>query len=413
MISSTLQIAMNPDKFYSKLGASFKPGVLTTVVLAAEELKRQGKKIIGLTGGMYDEANFPWKEVKEAIDEATEADWRVMLQYGSTAGLHSLREQLAAWMKGHSIEADPYREMMITTGSQEALDLVTRVFLDKGDVVIVGAPTYLSALGAFRTVDPDIRTAKLDEDGMDPEDLEKVIKQVKAEGKTLKLLYIIPSFQNPTSTVIPMERRRRILELAEKHDFLILEDNPYGYISFEGPMPTPLKGLDKTGRVMYTSTFSKIVSPGMRIGWLVAHREFIAKMVEAKSNISISNALPSQWVAAKLFEKGVVDQQIEKMVKVYRKKRDVMLEAMDASFPKEAKWNHPKGGLFLWVTLPEHVNATEMLMEAVQSGVAYIPGNNFFTTSTHNHMRLNYSHPSIPDITEGIQILGSLLKEKI
>ncbi|MCK4437875.1 aminotransferase, partial [Candidatus Bathyarchaeota archaeon] len=125
------------------------------------------------------------------------------------------------------------------------------------------------------------------------------------------------------------------------------------------------------------------------------------------------NALPSQWVAAKLFEKGVVDQQIEKMVKVYRKKRDVMLEAMDASFPKEAKWNHPKGGLFLWVTLPEHVNATEMLMEAIQSGVAYIPGNNFFTTSTHNHMRLNYSHPSIPDITEGIQILGSLLKEKI
>ena len=413
MISSTLQIAMNPDKFYSKLGASFKPGVLTTVVLAAEELKRQGKKIIGLTGGMYDEANFPWKEVKEAIDEATEADWRVMLQYGSTAGLHSLREQLAAWMKGHSIEADPYREMMITTGSQEALDLVTRVFLDKGDVVIVGAPTYLSALGAFRTVDPDIRQAKLDQDGMDPEDLEKVIKQVKAEGKTLKLLYIIPSFQNPTSTMLPMERRKRILELAEKHDFLILEDNPYGYISFEGPMPTPLKGLDKTGRVMYTSTFSKIVSPGMRIGWLVAHREFIAKMVEAKSNISISNALPSQWVAAKLFEKGVVDQQIEKMVKVYRKKRDVMLEAMDASFPKEAKWNHPKGGLFLWVTLPEHVNATEMLMEAVQSGVAYIPGNNFFTTSTHNHMRLNYSHPSIPDITEGIQILGSLLKEKI
>ena len=263
---------------------------------------------------------------------------------------------------------------MITAGSQEALDLVTRVFLDKGDVVIVGAPTYLSALGAFRTVDPDIRQAKLDENGMDSEDLEKVIKQVKAEGKTLKLLYIIPSFQNPTSTMLLMERRKRILELAEKHDFLILEDNPYGYISFEGPMPTPLKGLDKTGRVMYTSTFSKIVSPGMRIGWLVAHREFIAKMVEAKSNISISNALPSQWVAAKLFEKGVVDQQIEKMVKVYRKKRDVMLEAMDASFPKEAKWNHPKGGLFLWVTLPEHVNATEMLMEAVTERRRVHPG---------------------------------------
>ena len=404
---------MKPDKFYSKLGASFKPGVITTVVLAAEELKRQGKKLIGLTGGMYDEPNFPWKEVKDSINEAKEDDWRVMLQYGSTAGLQPLREQIATWMKGHSIEADPYREVMITTGSQEALDLVTRVFLDKGDVVIVGAPTYLSALGAFRTVDPEIRQAKLDQDGMDPDDLEKVIQKVKAEGKTLKLLYIIPSFQNPTSTVLTIERRKKLLELAEKYDFLILEDNPYGYISFEGPMPPPLKAFDKTGRVMYTSTFSKIVSPGMRIGWLVAHREFIAKMVEAKGNISISNSLPSQWVAAKLFEKGVVDKQITKMVKVYRKKRDVMLEAMDASFPEEAKWNQPNGGLFLWVTLPENVNTTELLMEAMQSGVAYIPGSNFYTTSTHNHIRLNYSHPSIPDITEGIQILGALLKEKI
>ncbi|MBN2336324.1 PLP-dependent aminotransferase family protein [Candidatus Bathyarchaeota archaeon] len=404
---------MDPDKFYSKLGASFKPGVLTTVVLAAEELKRQGKKIIGLTGGMYDEPSFPWKEVRDIYAEATEADWRVMLQYGSTMGLMPLREELCKWMKGHKIEADPYREIMITTGSQEALDLVTRVFLDPGDVVIVGAPTYLSALGAFRTVSPDIRQAKLDDDGMVPEDLERVIKQVKAEGKKLKLLYIIPSFQNPTSTMLTMERRKRILELAEKHDFLILEDNPYGYISFEEPMPTPLRGLDKSGRVMYTSTYSKIVSPGMRIGWLVAHREFISKMVEAKSNISISNALPSQWAAAKLFEKGVVDKQIEKMIKVYRKKRDVMLESMDASFPKEAKWNTPKGGLFLWVKLPEHVNATEILMEGIQRGVAYIPGSNFFTTDTHNYIRLNYSHPSIPDIAEGIQILGELLKENI
>ena len=178
-------------------------------------------------------------------------------------------------------------------------------------------------------------------------------------------------------------------------------------------MPIPIKGLDDEGRVMYTSTFSKIVSPGMRIGWLVAHKEFITKMVEAKSSTSISNTLISQYAAAKLFEKGVVDTQIEKMIKVYRKKRDVMLEALDASFPKEAKWNEPKGGLFLWVKLPAHVNATELLMESVNRGVAYIPGSNFYTTPTHNYIRLNYSHPSIPDIAEGIQILGTLLKEKI
>ena len=404
---------MNPDKFYSKLGASFQPGVLTTVVLAAEEMRRQGKKIIGLTGGMYDEESFPWKEVRQIFMDASEQDWRVMLQYGSTAGLMPLREELAKFMKGHGVAADPYGEITVTTGSQEALDLVTRVFIDKGDVVVVGAPTYLSALSAFKTNYPELRTAALDDEGMNPEALEKVIKEVEKEGKHLKLLYVIPSFQNPTSTMMPVERRKKILALAKKYDFLILEDNPYGYISFEGLMPQPIKGLDDEGRVMYTSTFSKIVSPGMRIGWLVAHKEFISKMVEAKSNISISTALPSQWVAAKLFEKGVVDQQITKMVKVYRKKRDVMLEAMNASFPKEAKWNHPKGGLFLWVTLPLHVNATEMLMEAIQRGVAYIPGSNFYTTDTHNHIRLNYSHPSIPDIAEGIQILGSLLKEKI
>ena len=404
---------METEKFYSKLGASYQPGVLTTVVLAAEELKRQGKKIIGLTGGMYDEESFPWREVKDILANATEADWRVMLQYGGTRGYQPLREELTKWMKGHGINVDPYTELMITTGSQEALDLVSRVFLDPGDVIIVGSPTYLSALTAFKTAEPDIREAKLDKDGMIPEALEETIKQVISEGKMVKFVYIIPSFQNPMSSMMTMERREKIIALAKKYDFLILEDNPYGYISFEGPMPTPLKGLDDDGRVMYTSTFSKIVSPGMRIGWLCAHKEFIMKMAEAKGSTIISNALISQYAAAKLFERGDVDKQIEKMKKVYVKKRDVMLESMDTYFPREAKWNSPKGGLFLWVELPESVNATELLMEAVKRGVAYIPGSNFYTTETHNHIRLNYSHPSIDDIVEGIKILGGLLKEQI
>jgi 2-aminoadipate transaminase len=212
---------------------------------------------------------------------------------------------------------------------------------------------------------------------------------------------------------MPPERREEIVRLAKKYDFLVLEDNPYGYISFDAPMPKPIKSYDDEGRVMYTSTFSKIVSPGMRIGWLVAHPEFISKMVEAKSSISISNTLISQYAASKLFEKGIVEKQISKMIKVYRKKRDVMLETMDVAFPSKAKWNEPKGGLFLWVTLPEYINTSEILMDCIQEGVAYIPGNNFYTTDTFNHMRLNYSHPSIDDIVEGIQILGGLLKNKI
>lgn len=404
---------MNPDKYYSELGASYQPGVLTTVVLAAEELARQGKKIIGLTGGMYDVESFPWKEVRSTLMDATEDDWKVMLQYGSTNGMGPLREQICKWMKGHGIEADPYKEIMVTTGSQEALDLVARIFMDPGDVVIVGAPTYLSALTAFQPSKPDIREAKLDKDGMDPEALEETIKAVIAEGKEVKLLYIIPTFQNPMSSMLTMERRKKILELAKKYDFLILEDNPYGYITFEDEMPLPIKALDTEGRVMYTSTFSKIVSPGMRIGWLVAPHPFIVKMMEAKGSTIISNPLVSQYAAAKLFERGDVDAQIDKMKKVYKKKRDVMLETMDTYFPKEAEWNAPKGGLFLWVTLPEHVNTTELLMKAVERGVAYLPGSSFYTTDNHNSIRLNYSHPSIDDIVEGIKILGTLLKEQV
>jgi 2-aminoadipate transaminase len=213
--------------------------------------------------------------------------------------------------------------------------------------------------------------------------------------------------------MLTVERRERIVRLAEEHDFIILEDNPYGYISFEEEMPPPVTGLDKAGRAMYTSTFSKIVSPGMRIGWLVAPRVFISKIAEAKSNVSICNDGITQYVATQLFKRGEVERQIPKVTEVYRRKRDLMLEAMALSFPEEAEWNDPKGGLFVWVKLPEHVNTTEILKEAVQNGVAFIPGSNFFAEPVHNHIRLNYSFPSEADIVEGIQILGRLLKKSV
>ena len=401
------------EKFYSELGRSFKPGVLTTVVLAAFEMMKQGKKIISLTGGSYDPPSLPAEEIKRIFADAPREAWEEMLQYGSTTGMLRLRGELAKFMSGAGIEADPGKEIIVTTGSQEAIDLVTRVFIDPGDVLLVARPTYLSALSAFQQMSPDLREIPVDRDGMDTEALEAELKSLRAEGKWAKLLYVIPSFQNPTGTMLTRERRLRVLELAEEHDFLVMEDNPYGYISFEGPMPTPLAGLDEHGRVMYTSTFSKIVSPGMRLGWLAAHGDFIEKMSEAKTRISICNDGLSQYAAAELLRKGEVARQIPKVTRVYRKKRDLMLEAMEGGFPDEAEWNEPKGGLFLWVRMPESVNTTEMLMEAVKRGVAYIPGSNFFTGPVHNYIRLNYSFPSEPDIVEGIQILGGLLKEKV
>ncbi len=403
----------NRDKFYSELGRSFKPGVLTTVVLAAFEMMKQGKKIISLTGGSYDSPSLPAEEIKRIFMEAPREAWEEMLQYGSTTGMMRLKVELTKFMSGAGIEADPGKEIIVTTGSQEAIDLLTRVFIDPGDVLLVAKPTYLSALSAFQQMNPDFREIPVDKDGMDTEALEAELKRLRAEGKWAKLLYVIPSFQNPTGTMLTRARRLRVLELAEEYDFLVMEDNPYGYISFEGPMPIPLAGLDKHGRVMYTSTFSKIVSPGMRLGWLTAHEDFIAKMSEAKTRISICNDGLSQYAAAELLRKGEVVKQIPKVTRVYKKKRDLMLEAMNGSFPEEAEWNEPKGGLFLWVRMPESVNTTEMLMEAVKKGVAYIPGSNFFTGSVHNYIRLNYSFPSESDIVEGIQILGGLLKEKV
>lgn len=404
---------IDAEKFYSELGKTFEPGIITQVILAAMDMAKQGKKIIGFTGGMYDPPSLPGVEVSRILAEASEEDWMEMLQYGGTVGSLALREELSRFMAGHGIDADPNGEIIITTGSQQALDLVARVFLDPGDVVIVGAPTYLSALGAFRQFNPEIRSVVIDEGGMNVEALEAELEKIEGEGKWAKLLYLVPSFQNPTSTMLTAERRRRIVELAEEHDFIILEDNPYGYISFVGEMPMPVMGFDKAGRVMYTSTFSKIVSPGMRIGWLVAPKPFITKMTEAKSNVSICNDGITQYVAAELFKRGDVARQIPKVTELYRRKRDLMLETMEASFPEEAEWNDPEGGLFLWVKLPEHVDTTELLRESVESGVAFIPGSNFFAEPVHNYMRLNYSHPSEADIVEGIQILGRLLKKTV
>jgi 2-aminoadipate transaminase len=400
------------EKFYSELGKSYQPGVITQVVLAAGELRKQGKKLISLTGGMYDPDSVPYEPVKEILAEASVEDWQEILQYGNTYGSGELRRELSRFMAGHGIEADP-KEIMVTCGSQQALDVISRVFIDAGDVVVVGSPTYLQALSAFRQFHPEIRTAAIDADGMDPDALEAELNKLGSEGKAAKILYMVPSFQNPTSTMLTVERRKRVLELAEEHDFLVVEDNPYGYISFDQPMPTPLAGMDESGRVMYTSTFSKIVSPGLRIGWLKAREEFITKMGEAKSNVSICNDGLSTHVAAKLFKRGAVETQIPRITEVYRRKRDLMLETMDVSFPEEAEWNDPKGGLFLWAKMPGHVNTTEMLMEAVNNGVAYIPGSNFFAEPVHNYIRLNYSFPSDADIVEGIQILGGMLKEKI
>jgi 2-aminoadipate transaminase len=402
------------ERFYSRLGKALKPGVIARVVLAAFEKARRGERLISMTGGSYDPESLPIKEVEEALAEIPEKDWRGILQYGNNLGSGRLRVELAKFVGEGGIEADPTGEIIVTTGSQQALDLISRVFLDPGDLVLVGEPTYLQALASFRLYGAQIETVPLDEEGMDVETLEERLKELKAEGKKAKLLYTVPSYQNPTGTMMPEQRRRRLLELAGEYDFLIVEDNPYGYLTFEGEMPPPIKAYDEEGRVIYLSTFSKIVSPGLRIGWAVGRRGFIEKMAVAKVNVDICSDGLSQYVAAELLRKGLVQRQIDRLRRVYREKRDLMLESMELHFPEEAGWQEPKGGIFLWVEMPEGFDADGMLEEAIRRGVAYIPGSNFFTDpNIRNHLRLNYSYPSREEIPEGIRILGKLLSEAV
>lgn len=402
------------DRYYSELGEALKPGVISKVVLAAFELMKQGKKIVSLTGGSYDPPSLPISEIREIFSGAPDEAWREMLQYGSNMGSGELRTELSKFMAETGVNTDPQSEIIVTTGSQQALDLLSRLFIDPGDIVIVGSPTYLQALSAFKQFGPEFCIVPVDGDGIKTDALEANLKRLASEGMVPKLLYTVPSFQNPTSSMLTRERRLGMVELADEFDFLIIEDNPYGYISFEGPMPTPIKALDKSDRTIYTSTFSKIVSPGLRIGWVAARKEFIKKMTVAKGNVDICTDGLSQYVAAELLRRGIVERQIPRITRIYRKKRDIMLESMKTSFPGEAEWNEPKGGLFLWVKMPEEVNTSKILTEAVDQGVAYIPGSNFFVDpSITNYIRLNYSFPSEDDIVEGIGILGNLLKQQV
>jgi len=405
---------LNFDRFYSKLGESFKPGVLTEIVLAAFELAKEGKKLISLTGGSYDPNSFAIEPIRGIFAEAGLDDWREMLQYGSNTGSMKLRSELSRFMSRSGIESDPKSELIVTTGSQQALDIISRIFIDEGDIIVVGEPTYLQALSAFKQFNPRFRVVPLDDRGLDTDALRVELSTLERNGETPKFIYLVPSFDNPTSTVMPKDRRLALIDLAEEFDFLIVEDNPYGYISFEEPMPTPIKAYDKTGRVLYMSTFSKIVSPGLRIGWITGHREFISKMAEAKSNIDICTDGLSQYLAAELLRRNVVEKQIDYITRIYKRKRDVLLESMSANFPEQAEWNEPKGGLFLWVKMPEKINTTTLLKEAVSKGVAYIPGSNFFLNpDIHHFLRLNYSYPSIEDIAEGISILGKLFHNRL
>jgi 2-aminoadipate transaminase len=373
--------------------------------------------IISFGGGLPAPEVFPVKEFAAACDRVLHEQGAQAMQYGTTEGYQPLREQIARHTARYGIEVDP-ENILITSGSQQGLDLLGKIFINRGDRILVESPTYLGALQAWNAYGAEYVTVPMDKQGMNIDYLEDALRSGP------KFIYVLPNFQNPTGVTLSLERRRQLVELADQYGVPIIEDDPYGQLRFEGENLPSVVTLDDHcrntngacyhGNVIYLSTFSKILAPGLRLGWIIAPHEVIHKLVQAKQGTDLHTATFNQVVAHEVSRGGFLDRQVKLIRRIYHERRDVMLAAMDRYFPPEVDWTQPAGGLFLWGTMPEYMDAADVLQDAVQRKVAFVPGAPFHPNGGgQNTMRLNFSNASPEMIQEGIHRLGDVLYERI
>lgn len=372
------------------------------------------RNIISFAGGLPDPSTFPVEELKVITTHVLETQPQLALQYGPTEGDLRLRQELVKWMAKDGIRVTP-DQVLITVGSQQGLDLVGRVFVDPGDVVVVELPSYMAALHVFRGYRAEMVGVPQDDDGMRIDVLESTLTSLRAAGRRVKLIYVVPDFQNPSGVTLAEDRRLRLLALAREHRALVVEDTPYRELRYEGTAPPPLAALDTDGRVIYLSTFSKTLSPGMRIAWMAAPEPLIHQFVTAKQAIDLCCPSLTQAIAAEFCARGHIYERVGRLVDLYRRKRDVMLAALEREMPEGVTWTHPAGGLFLWIRLPDGMDTEKLLPAAIEEeGVAYVVGSGFHADGGgRNALRVNYSFPSETDINEGIKRLARLVKRHL
>ena len=359
--------------------------------------------VISFAGGLPSPDVFPASDFRSACMHVLEEHGPEALQYGSTEGFTPLRKMIARHAKRYGITAGQ-ENVLITCGSQQALDLIGKVFIDPGDQIIVEKPTYLGALQAWNAYEPNFLGVPIDDEGIRLDELEQALE---TGGK---FVYLMPNFQNPSGVTISLERRKRLVELAAKHEVPLIEDDPYGQLRYEGKHITPIFALDGAD-VIYLSTFSKILSPGLRLGWMIAQPEIIHRLVQAKQGTDLHTSTLIQMVVYEVSHGGFLDRQVRAIRSVYRERRDSMLSAMKQYFPAGVTWTQPQGGLFLWVTLPASLDSAEVLREALKEKVAFVPGASFYADgSAANTMRLNFSYAKPAIIEEGIRRLGKVIK---
>ena len=368
------------------------------------------KEVISFAGGLPAPELFPIEEFMEASRLVMMENGRDALQYSTTEGFPQLRDQIAERMNRKLSTTVGADDILVTNGSQQGLDFSGKVFLDPGDIVICESPSYLGAINAFKSYDPKFIEAPTDENGMIMEELEKIL----AENEKVKMIYVIPDFQNPTGRTWPLERRKKFMEIINKYEVVAIEDNPYGELRFEGEILPSLKSMDTKGLVVFLGTFSKTFAPGLRIGWVAANPEILEKYNVIKQSADLQCSTISQRELAKFIEMYDFDAHVEKIIKVYGQRRDLMLDSIKKYFPQDISVTYPEGGLFMWVTLPEHCNTKDIMVKCLEGNVAYVPGGSFYPNGgVDNTFRLNYSNMNEEKIVEGIKRLGDILKANI
>lgn len=363
--------------------------------------------VISFAGGLPAPEVFPVREFRESSSFVLEECPARALQYGRSEGYAPLRQFLADKVGKYGVPAVP-ENILLTNGSQQALDLLGKVFISPGDTVLTEAPTYLGALQAWNAYEPRYVAVPLDDDGMRVDKLEEVL-----EREPVKFIYVLPNFHNPAGTTLPLERRQKLVEIAARHKVFIIEDDPYGELRYEGEDLAPIISLHKEN-TLYLGTFSKTLAPGIRLGWVIAPEVVMEWLVQAKQGADLHTGTFVQMLAYDIASRGILKRHVEVIRGVYRERRDVMLESVEKHFPEGVSWTRPQGGLFLWVRCPESVDTEALLKKALEEKVAFVPGFAFFTDGRgRNAMRLNFSHSSPDKIREGIERLGRALRAEI
>lgn len=386
---------------------------------AIRELLKYTEKpdIISFAGGLPAPDVFPVEEFRAACERVLKEHGSTALQYGTTDGYLPLREMIARHSARYGIKITP-ENVLITSGSQQALDLLGKILIDPGDRILVESPTYLAAIQAWNAYGAEFITVPMDDHGMNTDYLEEALRVGP------KFIYVLPNFQNPTGVTLSLERRQKLIELADQYGVPIVEDDPYGQLRYEGEHLPSIVVLDSQfrddetpcyrGNVIYLSTFSKTLAPGLRLGWVIAPPEVIAKLVQAKQGADLHTATFNQFVAYEVSRGGFLDRHIHLIREVYGKRRDLMLAAMDRHFPAEVHWTYPEGGLFLWGTLPTYMDAKDLLKTCLDKKVAFVPGEPFHPSGGgKNTMRINFSNATHEEIQIGIQRLGEAIGEKL